>query len=177
MVTMVRRDSKGKGRIRGLVHRGSRSDKAPAVVKKVRGFRDPTVCERCGAVYSRKTWRTRETVDAELFSRAAWAICPACRQEERGVAFGRVLVRGAFAATNEDEIRRRIQNVADRAGFTQPERRLVDVRWAGDALEVLTTSQKLAHRIVSELKKAFHGRSSYAWSDRDGRLFATWERD
>jgi len=42
---------------------------------------------------------------------------------------------------------------------------------------VITTSQKLAHRIVATLKKTFGGRASYAWSDRDGSLFATWERD
>jgi len=30
---------------------------------------------------------------------------------------------------------------------------------------------------VNELKKAFGGRASYAWSDRDGSLFATWQRD
>jgi hypothetical protein len=40
----------------------------------------------------------------------------------------------------------------------------------------LTTSQKLAHRIVHELKKAFRGRATYAWSD-DGTLFATWQRE
>lgn len=43
--------------------------------------------------------------------------------------------------------------------------------------EVLTTSQKLAHRIVHELKKAFRGQAGYAWSDRDGSLLATWQRD
>jgi hypothetical protein len=47
----------------------------------------------------------------------------------------------------------------------------------GAELEVLTTSQKLAHRIVNELKKAFRGRATYDWSDRDGALYATWERD
>ena len=43
-----------------------------------------------------------------------------------------------------------------------------------EALEVLTTSQKLTHRIAHELKKLFGGRTSYNWSD-DGMLFATWE--
>jgi hypothetical protein len=37
---------------------------------------------------------------------------------------------------------------------------------------VLTTSQKLAHRLAHELKKAFGGGVTYAWSD-DGSLFAT----
>jgi hypothetical protein len=36
---------------------------------------------------------------------------------------------------------------------------------------VLTTSQKLAHRIAHELKNVFGGRTAYNWSD-DGTLFA-----
>lgn len=40
----------------------------------------------------------------------------------------------------------------------------------GTTLEMLTTSQKFAHRIAHELKKAFGGKTSYAWSDRDGPL-------
>ena len=66
---------------------------------------------------------------------------------------------------------------ADRARFTQPERRLVSAERHGSVLEVLTTSQKLAHRIVHELKKAFRGRARYAWSAADGSLLATWERE
>lgn len=39
------------------------------------------------------------------------------------------------------------------------------------------TSQKLAHRLVREIEKAFGGRSSYRWSDTDGSLTATWAHD
>jgi len=80
----------------------------------------------------------------------------------------------ATTALDEDAVRRRIQNVAARAAFTQPERRVVSVERQGDVLEVLSTSQKLAHRIAHELKKAFGGRTSYVWSD-DRTLLATWE--
>jgi NMD protein affecting ribosome stability and mRNA decay len=100
-------------------------------------------------------------------------VCPACQQKGRKEYFGRVLIRDA-AAANEDAIRRRIQNVATRAGFTQPERQIVSIERRGDILDVLTTSQKLAHRIVHELKKAFGGRTSYVWSD-DRTLLATWQ--
>jgi hypothetical protein len=86
-----------------------------------------------------------------------------------------VLLKGDFVAKNEAAIRRRIANVEGRAGHTQPMRRVVSVDWTGDTLEVLTTSQKLAHRIVNELKKAFGGEATYAWADRDGSLFATWK--
>jgi hypothetical protein len=50
----------------------------------------------------------------------------------------------------------------------------VSVERRGDVLEVLTTSQKLAHRIVHELKKAFGGRTSYVWAD-DRTLLASWQ--
>src|SRR3989475_13164121 len=82
-------------------------------------------------------------------------------------SFGRVLLSGAYVAAKEAAIRRRIENVAARAGFTQPERRIVSIDRDGNGLELITTSQKLAHRIVNELRKAFSGRASYAWSDRD----------
>jgi hypothetical protein len=70
-----------------------------------------------------------------------------------------------------------MENVARHGLKTQPERRIVSIdaiKSDGDALEVLTTSQKLTHRIAHELKKVFGGRTSYNWSD-DGTLYATWD--
>lgn len=150
---------------------------SPAVAKMTRRLPQPTVCERCGAVFTRRTWRWAHGVSHALLARAAWSVCPACQQVRRGLYFGRVVIRGAYAAAHEDAVRRRIANVASRAAFTQPQRRVVSAGRSGTVFEVLTTSQKLAHRIVHELKKTFRGRVSYAWSDRDGGLFATWERD
>jgi hypothetical protein len=62
--------------------------------------------------------------------------------------------------------------VERRALITQPERRIVATNWNGKTLEVLTTSQKLAHRIAREVEKAFGGRAHFSWSD-DGTLLAT----
>jgi len=168
---------KGKGLIRSMSRKGTRKDRKPPVASKDTSLREPACCERCGAVFSRQTWRRGRGVTHVLLGRAHWTVCPACKQAAGGEYFGRVLIRGAYAAANEAEIRRRIENVAARARFTQPQRRLVSTERDGNVLEVLTTSQKLAHRIVHELKKAFRGRASYAWSDEDGSLFATWQRD
>ena len=77
---------------------------------------------------------------------------------------------------HEPDIRARIRNVAARAAFTQPQRRVVSVGRQGNVLEVLTTSQKLAHRIVQELKKVFRGSTAYHSSD-DGTLLARWLRE
>jgi hypothetical protein len=43
----------------------------------------------------------------------------------------------------------------------------------GTTLEVLATSEKLAHRITSELGKTWRGKATYKWAD-DGSLFARW---
>ncbi len=169
--------SKGKGRIRGLNRKGTRGSKSPAVVRKRGNPPEPSICERCGAVFERRTWRRGRRLSLALLGRAVWRVCPACEQVRGGEYYGRVVIRGAYAAANEAEIRRRIQNVADRAQFTQPERRVVSAEREGPVLEVLTTSQKLAHRIVHELKKAFRGRAFYTWTDGDGELYATWERN
>lgn len=154
--------------------RGTRSGKVAAAARGGHVFADPSACERCGAVYTRKTWRRRE-LSADLLSRARWDVCPACRQEAGRTSFGQVLVRGALDGPLAEAVERRIRSVAARAEFTQPERRVIEIRARGGGLEVLTTSQKLAHRLAHELQKAFGGRARYAWSDRDGRLVATWE--
>lgn len=82
---------------------------------------------------------------------------------------------GRFVADHEAEIRTRLANVAALATARQPLRRIVSVTAIDGGLEVLSTSQKLAHRVVHEMSKAFRGRARYVWSD-DGTLFATWHR-
>lgn len=166
-----------KGLIRSTNRSGSDSGKLPGAARRAPRRLDPVVCERCGAVWSRRTWRKDRAITTAFLSRAQWTVCPACQQVDEGSALGRVLLRGAYVRTNEAAIRRRIGNVAGHAQYTQPQRRVISIDADREGLEVLTTSQKLAHRIVHELKKAFRGRASYAWSDHDGALLAMWRRD
>ncbi|MFN7972540.1 MAG: hypothetical protein U0166_09355 [Acidobacteriota bacterium] len=165
-----------KAAIRATVRVATRADRSPTVVRKAGPYADPTLCVGCGAVYTKKTWR-RGRADASRLAHAAPALCPACRQLETKLALGRVVLRGPLPPGNELEILRRIANVASRAAFTQPEHRIVEVRRDEGGVEVATTSQKLAHRIARELEKAFAGRATYSWSDSDGGLVATWERE
>jgi hypothetical protein len=124
----------------------------------------------------RRTWRRGHRVTPAVLDRARWTICPACEQASRREGQGRIRVRGRFAEMHDADIRARIRNVAAGAASTQPQRRVVSAERQGDTLEVLTTSQKLAHRIVHELRKTFRGRAAYSWAD-DGTLFATWQRE
>lgn len=166
-----------KALIRSLDRRGARSSMSPPVAQKTPLPADPSVCSVCGSVYTARTWRRNRPLPTKLLNAAAWMVCPGCKQAQEGEYFGRVLVRGHYAVANLDAIRARIANVERRAEFTQPERRVVESNWDGKTLEVLTTSQKLAHRIAHELQKAFGGRARYNWSDKDGALTAIWQRE
>lgn len=166
-----------RGRQRALDHRGARTDRSPAVAAE-HVYRSGTICEGCGAVYSLKTWRrSSERTAAALDKGALTGRCPACRQVGEGRAYGRVVLRGPWLKAHEDEVRHRIRNVEARARHTQPERRVIEIARGADGLEVMSTSQKLAHRLVREIEKAFGGRSSYRWSDTDGSLTATWAHE
>jgi NMD protein affecting ribosome stability and mRNA decay len=139
---------------------------------------DMTTCDKCGAVYSRKTWRRSAARSLRAMTAgAAWGRCPACRRLRPETAVGTVVLTGASVSRLEPELRRRIAHVAERAAFTQPERKLIGLRRLPDGLEALTTSQELAHRIAREVEKAFGGRTTYSWSDRDGHLLARWDAD
>lgn len=154
--------------------RGARTDQSPAVVKRTHIVREPTMCERCGAVYQRKTWRRGERTRRTSLVGVAWTVCPACAQVADGEFFGRVRATRPMSRAQEDAIARRVRNVERRAGFTQPQRRTIRIERTDSGLEILTTSQKLAHRIARELAKAFGGRTRFTWTGPDGSLEAVW---
>lgn len=165
---------KSRGLIRSLNRSYARDDTSPQVVRKTAQPAEPTVCARCGAIYVRKTWSRSHKLTDEMIEQRHWGFCPACQQVSHLEAQGRLIVRGDGVAGQLDLIRSRIDNVVRLAMRQQPERRIVSIDTVDSGLEVLTTSQKLAHRIAHELKKTVRGRASYSWSD-DGTLFATVE--
>jgi len=165
-----------KGLIRSLNRRGTRANMSPPVVRKTARLKEPAICERCAAIFQRKTWRSGRKLTETLLESATWTVCPACAQTKgRDEYYGKVVVHGLMGSPMAEQALRRIQNVGRRAEVTQPERRVLSLEWNGDLLEVLTTSQKVAHRIAHELKKAFGGSASYSWSDSDGTLLAVWK--
>lgn len=169
-----RLDKRATALITTLQRKRARQDGSPPITRRMQGIEDPAACERCLAVYTLKTWRPAG-VQRRVPAGVQWTLCPACAQVEDQEYFGRVRVVEPLAGEREDEVRRRIYNVERRARATQPERRMVLIGRSAGVLEVLTTSQKLAHRIAKELEKAFGGRAHYVWTEPDGVLDATWD--
>lgn len=163
----------GKGLIRSQTRASTDSGKVKPIEGRCGRLAEPSACERCGAVFSRRVWHRGAAVSHLVLSRAHWTVCPACQEGDQQEYHGRILIDLTAAPGQESVIRRRIVNVAERAGTTQPERRLVSIERQDDTIEVLTSSQRLAHRIVHELKKVCGGHATYAWSE-DRSLFARW---
>jgi hypothetical protein len=163
MRRIVQDNRQSRGLIRSLNRQSVRDDKAPRVARKTPPIHEPTICARCGAVFLRKTWRHDHRLSDKEIDRGRWGFCPACEQVARQEGQGRLVIRGV-PADRREEVCRRIKNAAKRAMRTQPERRIVSIESAndGNATEVLTTSQKLGHRLAHEVKKAAEGQ---------GRLF------
>jgi NMD protein affecting ribosome stability and mRNA decay len=165
---------KGKSLIRALVRRGSVKSKTGHVGEE--RIREHSICERCGAIYAKRTWRKGRRLAVALASGPTWTVCPACRQKSREEYLGRIRLRGLAGGEEESLVRRRVRNLERRARFTQPERQLVSMEAAGDEIEILTTSQKLAHRVGREIEKLLGGRIRYHWDEEDGCLLGTWRR-
>ena len=157
--------------IRSTNRRGTATGKTTPVGRN-RLFHDPSVCHRCGAVYTAKTWRRGRRMAGADLAKAMWVLCPGCEQAAGGEYYGQVLVEVKDAA-GRDAIMARVRNVERRALATQPERRIVEANWDGKRLDIKTTSQKLAHRIACEVEKAFGGVLHFSWSAEDGTLLAT----
>lgn len=154
--------------------RGAGSERTP-VAHRNRISGEPSICERCGAVYERKTWRAGKRTARASWMGAAPTVCPACAQVAEVEYFGRVRTTRPLDPAQEDAVRRRVRNVEQRARHTQPERRTVRMERTADGFEILTTSQKLAHRIARELQKAFGGRTRFTWTTPEGSLEAVWD--
>ena len=166
-------ETRARTPVTALQRKRARQDGSPLITKRMRGIEEPAACERCLAVYKLKTWRPAG-VSRRVPADVHWTLCPACSQVEDLEYFGRVLITQPLDPERESEVRRRIYNVERRARAAQPERRMVRLGGSRDGLEVLTTSQKLAHRIAKELEKAFGGRAHYEWTARETVLQATW---
>ncbi len=161
-----------KGLIRSLTRGGTASGRQHPAERRQGRLAEPAACERCGAIFRHRVWRRGRAPSHAFLTTVKWVVCPACRQVGAEEFLGRVLVRGEPVQAQDALVRRRIENVAARARAKQPERRVVSVERRGNTLEVLTTSQKLAHRIVHALQRLLGGQPRYRWSD-DGSLYAT----
>lgn len=125
-------------------------------------------CTECQAVYQRRHWffdhdaYVRETMQPAT----RMVLCPACQKIRDRYAEGQVTLRASsFLAEHKEEIVRLIHNEEERAKGFNPLERLVELTDSEEGIVVTTTNEKLAQRIGRSLKSAYHGQTTYQWSD------------
>ena len=160
--------SMNKGLVRSMDRRGSGRTRARQSPKSkssaIRRFAIDAA--RC----IREKLAARPRLAREVIDKAPWVTCPGCAQTAAGEYHGRVLIAVGDSATSRP-FRPGSPTSRTRAVYTARAASSRDQPGWED-LEILTTSQKLAHRIAREVEKAFGGSSHFSWSDDDGSLLA-----
>ncbi len=148
----------------------------------LRSMPEPAFCEACGDVYADRRWSKpdaeRQSAKHKHFRPAHKVVCPACERQRSGVPSGYVYAQGKFFASHQDDIKRLLENEAERASEDNPLARIMGWQTDSDGvLTVTTTTEHLARRLGHALNKAFHGKVRYGVSQRNKLARVWWQRD
>ncbi len=159
-------------------HRGIRGGlrphlQDPYLVRK--GYKEPTLCPRCGLVYKNRRWQriakfVREDA-AEVHK------CPACRKIEDHYAMGVVHITGDFYKEHREEILNMIKNEEKKEVVHNPLDRIMAIKQDGDRVEIETTSENLAIHLGRMLYHSYGGSVEYKFSDEQKLARVFWHRE
>jgi len=139
---------------------------------------ETAICRKCSAVYYNKRWY----IDGEILKKynlqvIEKVLCPACRKIRDRFPGGIIRLHGEFLNKHKEEIMNLIKNEEERARGFNPLERIIDISDTDNGVvEITTTNEKLAQRIVRSLERAYHGEVSYRWSHDTKLLRAEWVR-
>jgi hypothetical protein len=149
--------------------------------REKKSLSDPSVCEKCGAVYENRHWTAQEFVREhdrfEHWKPKAITICPACQQIEAGVVGGYVTLSGLFLKNHREEIQHLLKNAEKQATEDNPLSRIMKWDEAGDRINIETTTEHLAQRFGHALESAYHGEVKYDFSHENKVARVAWHRD
>ena len=132
---------------------------------------EPTVCNRCGAVFHKGHWSW-----AVRPARAHESICPACHRLADNYPAGILQMSGPFLKTHREELLNAIRHQEREAKREHPLSRLIGVKDTKAGLVVTTTDMHLPRRIGEALWHAYHGELKLHYADDARLLRVTWKR-
>ena len=132
---------------------------------------EPTVCERCGAVYHRGRWQWATAPEA-----AHRGHCPACRRTADALPAGVVTLHGAFALAHKDDIVGLARNEEAAEKNEHPLNRIMAITDADNGLEISTTDIHLPRRLGNAVKRAFHGELELHFDEKGYFVRVDWRR-
>lgn len=139
-------------------------------------MKEPAVCEVCGNIYVNRRW-LRAGSDVAV-SDPHRVVCPACVAKSDNITSGYVHLEGHFVRDHWDEIKKLLDNEADRAADDNPLARIMAFeKERDDAFTVRTTTEHLAQRLGNSVKKAFDGDIRYDFSHENKLAHVWWQRN
>lgn len=139
-------------------------------------MKEPAVCEGCGNIYVNRRWVRAGT--EVIVTDPEPVMCPACVAERDNITSGYVHLEGKFVNEHWDEIRRLLDNEADRAAEDNPLGRIMAIeKERSDAFTVRTTTEHLAQRLGNSVQKAFNGDIRYDFSHENKLAHVWWQRN
>lgn len=142
-------------------------------------FPEPSICQRCQAVWKKGKWSLNETLRDEVmrWERAKSVLCPACRRIIDDYPAGIVILKGAYLQTHKEQILQTIQNEEAHSKQKNPLERIMKTEEAKGVLTIATTDPKLARRIGKAVNDSSGGRLEIKFSPGDALVRVYWERD
>lgn len=142
------------------------------------GFREPSVCGNCHALYRNKHWYLDPAAyeAAKVGGDFHRVTCPACQKIAGRYPEGVVTLRGGYIWDHEEEIRNILKNEESKAMAKNPLERIIRMEREGDDLIIETTEEKLAEHLGRALHKAHQGDLQVSWSEEHMVCRVTWER-
>ncbi|GAB4579023.1 MAG: BCAM0308 family protein [Anaerolineales bacterium] len=133
---------------------------------------EPTMCQSCGAVYSKGRWSW-----ATVEGKAHTTTCPACRRIQENFPAGYIEVSGAFFRQHENEILNLVQNTEKLEKSAHPLERIIAVEPNVQKTLITTTGIHIARRIGEAISRAYQGEYSIQYADGEKRIRVFWQRD
>jgi len=145
----------------------------------IRGYKEPTVCPKCGLVFHEKKWVKNQELSSELKFRKDihYELCPACKKIGEHYPMGVVRLSGVFWKAHRTLIENLIRSEEARGLEKNPLERIMNIKEEVDELVIETTSESLASRIGKVLRRAYKGSLKYEFSKGKKLVRIKWSRD
>ena len=140
--------------------------------REKRKLPEPTVCQDCGAVYTKGRWSWGSAPE-----NAHRALCPACIRMHDNDPAGYIGLDGPFMREHRDEITSLARHIETREMADHPHKRIMAIKVGDDGdLLITTTDTHLAWSIGEAIEHAYHGELNHRVAENPKVLHVTWTR-
>ncbi len=145
----------------------------------IKGYKEPTVCPKCGLVFHEKKWIRDQELSNKLKKEKGihYELCPACKKFKQHYPMGIVRLKGNFWMTHKEGIKNLIHNEERRGMGKNPLERIISMKEKAGELIIETTRESLATRIGKALEGAYKGNLKYEFSKGEKLVRIEWLRD